>query len=222
VVAPWPLVVSEPILSPAGLCKFAPDDKSSARQYAAFFDGGVPCASIAISKTSVAFEVTSKRRKSFPSETRVKRGRRFVHGDVELIEKLGRNDLCPCGSGRRFQSVLHGWRPLRRRQSQRLLSGSEHRAPGQWARRFTPSPRRGGWGVRRFRIAQPEPPHPTFSPTGRRCERRCVPDRQCVSWRFNAHPQTRRARPALIRTLNVFLDLGVRTQRAAPQLKDLR
>jgi uncharacterized protein YecA (UPF0149 family) len=42
----------------------------------------------------------SKRRKSFPSETKVKRGARFVHGDVELLEKLGRNDLCPaaqCG-----------------------------------------------------------------------------------------------------------------------------
>ena len=64
-------------------------------------------ASIAISKTSPAFSVTRKRRKPFPSETDVKRGRRFVHGDVELTEKLGRNDLCPCGSGRRFQSLLH-------------------------------------------------------------------------------------------------------------------
>jgi uncharacterized protein YecA (UPF0149 family) len=31
---------------------------------------------------------------------------RFVHGDVELSEKLGRKDLCPCGSGRKFQGVL--------------------------------------------------------------------------------------------------------------------
>ena len=30
----------------------------------------------------------------------------MVHGDKELIEKLGRNDLCPCGSGRRFQELL--------------------------------------------------------------------------------------------------------------------
>ena len=52
------------------------------------------------------FEITSKRRKSYPSETRVKRGLRIVHGDVELVEKLGRNDLCPCGSGRRFQAML--------------------------------------------------------------------------------------------------------------------
>jgi len=48
----------------------------------------------------------SKRRRSFPSETRVKRGLRIVHGDKELVEKLGRNDLCPCGSGRRFQALL--------------------------------------------------------------------------------------------------------------------
>ncbi|WP_306226294.1 SEC-C metal-binding domain-containing protein [Bosea beijingensis] len=33
------------------------------------------------------------------SETRVERGVRIVHGDVELQEKLGRNDLCICGSG---------------------------------------------------------------------------------------------------------------------------
>ncbi|MDE2603525.1 MAG: SEC-C domain-containing protein [Bradyrhizobium sp.] len=62
----------------------------------------LPCASIAISKTSPAFSISRKRRKSYPSETHVKRGRRFVHGDVELAEKLGRNDLCPCNSGRRF------------------------------------------------------------------------------------------------------------------------
>jgi hypothetical protein len=85
--------------------------EASRGHVAAFFNGGVPCASIAISKTSPAFEVTSKRRKSFPSETRVKRGRRFVHGDVELAEKLGRNDLCPCGSGRRFQGLLPALRP---------------------------------------------------------------------------------------------------------------
>ena len=48
------------------------------------------------------FEITSKRRKSFPSETRVKRGDRIVHGTKQLLEKLGRKDLCPCGSGRSF------------------------------------------------------------------------------------------------------------------------
>src|SRR6202022_3722001 len=42
----------------------------------------------------------------YASETQVRRGDRVVHGDKELIEKLGRNDLCPCGSGRRFQEML--------------------------------------------------------------------------------------------------------------------
>ena len=48
------------------------------------------------------FEITSQRRKGFPSETHVKRDVRLVHGNKELSEKLGRNDLRPCGSGRRF------------------------------------------------------------------------------------------------------------------------
>jgi len=48
------------------------------------------------------FEITSKRRKGFPSETQVKCGVRIVHGNKELFEKLGRNDLCPWGSGRTF------------------------------------------------------------------------------------------------------------------------
>jgi len=69
------------------------------------------CGSAAItSKASLtkrrAFEATSKRRRSYPSETHVKSGERIVHGDVELIEKLGRNDPCPCGTGRRFQALL--------------------------------------------------------------------------------------------------------------------
>jgi len=55
---------------------------------------------------SLPFEPMSKRRKGFPSETRVKRGTRMVHGETELLEKLGRNDLCPCGSERRFQALL--------------------------------------------------------------------------------------------------------------------
>jgi uncharacterized protein YchJ len=45
----------------------------------------------------------SKRRKGYPSETHVKRGVRVVHGDKALEEKVGRNDLCPCGSRRQFK-----------------------------------------------------------------------------------------------------------------------
>jgi len=76
----------------------------------------MPCAA-KITKSNTFFERSSKRRKGFPSETRVKRGRRVVHGNKELTEKLGRNDLCPCGSGHRFQTVLHDLRPLRWKQS---------------------------------------------------------------------------------------------------------
>ncbi|KAF1712150.1 nucleic acid-binding protein [Pseudoxanthomonas kalamensis DSM 18571] len=59
-----------------------------------------------------AFEVTSKRRKGYPSETRVKRGYRVVGTDKELREKLGRNDPCPCGSTRRFKELLSVRRPF--------------------------------------------------------------------------------------------------------------
>jgi len=64
-------------------------------------------------KTCRAFEVTSKRRKGFPSETNVKRGVRTIRGgEVELNEKLGRKDLCPCESGRSFQEMLPEIRAL--------------------------------------------------------------------------------------------------------------
>ena len=48
------------------------------------------------------FKITTELRKSFPSETQVRRGDRVVPGDVAPAEKPGRNDLSPCGSGRRF------------------------------------------------------------------------------------------------------------------------
>ncbi len=49
------------------------------------------------------FEVMSKRRKGYPSETQVMKGDRVVHGDKDLLEKLGRNDPCPCGSRKLFK-----------------------------------------------------------------------------------------------------------------------
>jgi len=42
------------------------------------------------------------------SEARVKRGDRVVGVDTELIEKLGRDDPCPCGSGRKFRRCCRG------------------------------------------------------------------------------------------------------------------
>ncbi|WP_292852100.1 hypothetical protein [Nostoc sp. NMS8] len=65
----------------------------------------ISTSSLKISTIS-AFELSSKRRRGYPSEKAVKRGYRFVHGNKELQEKLGNNDLCPCGSGHCFQKVL--------------------------------------------------------------------------------------------------------------------
>ncbi|QJE99309.1 hypothetical protein HHL09_17810 [Luteolibacter luteus] len=77
-------------------------------------------------KTTAAFyERSSKRRKGFPSETRVKRGHRVVNGDKELSEKLGRNDPCPCGSSSKFQELLHAHRRLRWCAAGPLLLGSD-------------------------------------------------------------------------------------------------
>jgi hypothetical protein len=86
--------------------------------------GGVPCESRRITSRPSAFEVTRKRRKGFPSESRVKRGYRVVGGTKDLVEKLGRNDPCPCGSGRRFQALLHAARRNGRLRPGLLLSGS--------------------------------------------------------------------------------------------------
>jgi hypothetical protein len=71
-----------------------------------------------------------------PSESSVKRGDRVVGTDTELVEKLGRNDPCPCGSGRRFPSLLPQDRPLHQ-GSPALCRLPPDRAAGA-------APRRGG------------------------------------------------------------------------------
>lgn len=43
-------------------------------------------------------ELPANEGKASPSETQVRKGVPIVHGNKELYEKLGRNDLCPCGS----------------------------------------------------------------------------------------------------------------------------
>jgi uncharacterized protein YecA (UPF0149 family) len=60
----------------------------------------------------IAFKAISKRKNGYPSESQVKRGTRVVHGEKELIEKLGRNDPCPCNSGKRFQELLYEVRKI--------------------------------------------------------------------------------------------------------------
>ena len=83
-----------------------------------------------------AFEVSSKRRKGYPSETRVKRGLRFVRGgEKELVEKLGRGDPCPCGSGQSFQEMLPRLGPVSTAVSAMIIGGDSKR--GVEAPRFT-------------------------------------------------------------------------------------
>ncbi|HWF75228.1 MAG TPA: hypothetical protein VG186_17915 [Solirubrobacteraceae bacterium] len=49
----------------------------------------------------------SERRHGFPSEAAVKRGPRTIEGgEIELLERLGNDDPCPCGPGRRVQELL--------------------------------------------------------------------------------------------------------------------
>jgi uncharacterized protein YchJ len=72
----------------------------------------LPWRTTTTSTTSTAFERSSKRRRGFPSETHVKRGQRVVHVTKDLLEKLGRNDPCPCGSAKRFQELLPRLRSL--------------------------------------------------------------------------------------------------------------
>ena len=55
----------------------------------------------------------------------MKKGLRIVHGDKELIEKLGRNDLCPCDSKRRFQKLLSPKRQIRRFAPRLLFLGNK-------------------------------------------------------------------------------------------------
>jgi SEC-C motif len=60
----------------------------------------------------------------------VRRGDRIVHGDKELIEKLGRNDFCPCGSGKSFQKMLPARRSLRRQRAEVLRARLRRAAAG--------------------------------------------------------------------------------------------
>jgi hypothetical protein len=42
-----------------------------------------------------------------------------------LIEKLGRNDPCPCNSGKRFQALLHELGPVSTAPSGTIIGGIE-------------------------------------------------------------------------------------------------
>ena len=125
-VVPLPLTARMTHLtSPWPRARIASGCRSVVAQCPAFSRMEVPPWQRRTRPTSTSpFERSSKRRKGFPSETFVRRGHRVVHGNKELFEKLGRNDLCPCDSGRRFQGLLHANRPLRRGNPLILLLGS--------------------------------------------------------------------------------------------------
>ena len=67
-------------------------------------EGGASCQRNINSASRLNFEIMSKRRRGYPSETNVKRGLQIVHVDKELFEKLGRNDLCLCGARKKFKN----------------------------------------------------------------------------------------------------------------------
>jgi transposase InsO family protein len=48
-------------------------------------------------------------------------------GEVELVEKLGRMDPCPCGSGQRFQELLPAIGPVSMGPSGMTIGASEGR-----------------------------------------------------------------------------------------------
>jgi len=50
---------------------------------------------------------------------------RTVRGDKELLEKLGRNDPCPCGSALSFQALLPAQRLLLTDHSATITSASD-------------------------------------------------------------------------------------------------
>jgi uncharacterized protein YecA (UPF0149 family) len=47
--------------------------------------------------------MSSGNEERLPIETKVKHGVRTIHGVKLLEKKLGRNEVCPCGSGKRFK-----------------------------------------------------------------------------------------------------------------------
>jgi SEC-C motif len=48
-------------------------------------------------------------------------------GEVELVEKLGRMDPCPCGSGKRFQELLPAIGPVSTGPNGMTIGASEGR-----------------------------------------------------------------------------------------------
>lgn len=74
-------------------------------------------------KIAPPFEVTSKRRRSYPSETQVKTGVRMVHGRCRTSGKARAQRSLPLRLRQTLQAVLPEERQIRRQPSGPLLSG---------------------------------------------------------------------------------------------------
>ena len=82
------------------------------------------------STTTPAFEITSKRRKGFPSETKVKRGERIVHVCKRPHREARAQGSLPVRVDQALQELLHAQRSIRWHQPSSLLLGNERSAPG--------------------------------------------------------------------------------------------
>jgi len=65
-----------------------------------------------------------------------------VHGDKELLEKLGRKDPCPCGSARRFHAVLLAQRLVLTAHCARTISATDAQLHRHWQARNAADNRR--------------------------------------------------------------------------------
>jgi hypothetical protein len=87
-------------------------------------------------------EISSKRRRGFPSETQVKRGARVVHGNKELIRKARPQRPLPLRFNKTIQELLYAHKPFRRHNPRSLhpvsssVVGGSYTRPSSLADRF--------------------------------------------------------------------------------------
>src|ERR1700731_2315863 len=104
-----------------------------------------------------------------------------------------------------------------------LYLGHNWRIANEWAPRFTPSPRRGEGGVRGYDDSvsrRRSPLIPPFSPTGRRSERRCVPNAIEISRKANGSLRGGLGRLRALAAILLLDDAG-RFAAQAPQIIEL-
>ena len=75
-------------------------------------------------------------------------------GEKELVEKLGRNDPCPCGSGKAFKRCCLAASRFRRLGARRLLAESEASVVGRSLKGTGQPPKRSSRPDREFETEQ--------------------------------------------------------------------